>query len=199
MILRLRRAGISDTNVLRAMELLPRAAFIAQEHSDFAYDERAVPIACGQTLAAPLTIAAMTQALALTGGEKVLEIGTGSGYHAAVLSALCTRVYSVERYKTLADSAKATLRGQGCANVVTRHSDGRYGWRGQAPFDAIIITAGLRVRPVTLLGQLKNGGRLVCVMDDMLTVLTKSFADIEEKTVFKTPLAPLEPGKSKIL
>lgn len=199
MVLRLRQAGISDNNVLRAMELLHRAAFMDASHRHMAYEERKIPIACGQTLPAPLTVAAMAQGLDLKGEEKLLEIGTGSGYQAAVLSHLCRRVYSVERYHALSESAKDALSAQDCRNVVTKHGDGRYGWRGQAPFDAIAVTAGLRVKPVSLLSQLKNGGRLVCVMNGVLTVITKTFGDIETRTLFDVDILPIEPGKSHVM
>ena len=199
MILRLRQSGISDNNVLRAMEVLPRAAFCPPQHRGFAYDERDVPIACGQSLPAPLTVAAMAQGLQLTGDEKVLEIGTGSGYQAAIFSHLSRRVYTVERYHQLLGQAQEALKLHSCINVVSKHGDGRYGWRGQAPFDAIAVTARLRVKPVSLLSQLKTGGRLVCVMNETLRVYTKTFGDVDVRDMFSVKLQSLEPGKSQAL
>jgi len=196
MILRLRQSGISDAAVLRAMETIARAGFVGGQYSGMAYEERDLPIACGQSLPAPLTVAVMAQALELKGSGKVLEIGSGSGYQSAVLSALCTRVYSVERYVTLSAAAKANAAAQGRDNIVFRHGDGRYGWRGQAPFDAILVTAGLKVKPVSLLSQLSPAGRLVCVMDGMLTAYGPGDTVRE---YFKVKLAPLEAGKSKVL
>lgn len=196
MILRLRQSGISDINVLRAMETIARTGFAPAHYSDMAYEERNLPIDCGQSLPAPLTVAVMAQALELKGAGKVLEIGSGSGYQAAVLSALCTRVYSVERYASLSAQAKTNAGAQGRDNIVFRHGDGRYGWRGQAPFDAILVTAGLKVKPVSLMSQLAPGGRLVCVMNGMLTAYGQG-GDVRE--YFKVTLAPIEAGKSKVM
>lgn len=196
MILRLRQSGISDNGVLRAMEIIARAGFVDSQYSGMAYEERALPIACGQSLPAPLTVAVMAQALQLTGTGKVLEIGSGSGYQAAVLSALCTRVYSVERYAALSEQAKANCAAQDCGNIVFRHGDGRYGWRGQAPYDAILVTAALKVKPVSLMAQLAPDGTMVCVMDGMLTAYGKG-GSVRE--YFPAILAPIEPGKSKAL
>lgn len=196
MILRLRQSGISDNSVLRAMETIARAGFVDGKHAAMAYDDRDVPIECGQILPAPLTVAAMTQALGLTGDGKVLEIGSGSGYQAAVLSALCTRVYSVERYRALSEAAKRNASAQGHENIVFRHGDGRYGWRGQAPFDAILVTAGLKIKPAALLSQLAPDGVLVCVIGGMLTALQ---SDGTAREYFAVTLPPIEAGKSKVL
>ena len=196
MVLRLRQAGISDNNVLRAMETIPRAAFIDRQYSGIAYDERVIPIECGQSLPEPLTVAVMAQALGLNGQGKVLEIGSGSGYQAAVLSHLCTRVYSVERYRALSGIAKANCADHSAGNVVFRHGDGRFGWRGQAPFDAILVTAGLKVKPLALMGQLAPGGVLVCVLDGMLTALSTAKPP---RDYFPVKIAPIEAGKSKAL
>lgn len=196
MTLRLRTAGISDNNVLRAMETLPRSAFVDSRYSQHVYSNRSIPIACGQTLPDPLTTAVMCQAARLTGEGKVLEIGTGSGYGAAILSTLCTRVYSVERYQRLLEGAQTLLTAQGIKNVVMRHGDGRFGWRGQAPFDVIVVTAGLGVRPVSLIQQLKPNGTMVCVLGGVITVISPRGPD---KTLIAANLPLIEAGKSKAL
>lgn len=196
MILRLRQAGISDNNVLRAMETVARAGFVSGEFAGSAYEERVIPIDCGQSLPAPLTVAVMAQALDLKGGGKVLEVGSGSGYQAAILSKLCTRVYSVERYRALSRQAQENCRAQGAENIVFSHGDGRYGRRGQAPFDGIVITAGIKIRPVSLMAQLAPGAKLVCVLDGMLTALSE---DGSVRKYFPVKIAPIEAGKSKAL
>lgn len=199
MILSLRSRGISDGTVLGAMESVLREHFVDARYAGDAYADRALPIACGQTLSSPLTTAILTQAANVQMLDKVLEIGTGSGYHAAVLSKMCRRVYSVERYCALMEGAQARLRALGIPNVVMRHSDGRIGWKGQAPFDRIIITAGVAVVPDELLAQLAPGGALVAVVDGMLTVHSKAKVRVTEEALFALPLPPLEPGKAKAL
>ena len=198
MIMRLRGRGISDTNVLRAMELVPRSAFVSLAHYGEAYDEKDLPIACGQTLPAPLKVGILCQTLDVKADHKLLEIGTGSGYTAAILSQLCTRVYSVERYQTLVQTAETALNKH-APNVVPKFGDGRYGWRGQSPFDRILITASVRKLPKALIDQLKTGGRLVAVVDDMLTVVDKMESDIKETRILPMEISPLETGKAKAL
>ena len=130
MIMRIRGRGISDNAVLRAMELVARKHFVAKKHWDVAYEEQSLPTSCGQSLSPPLTIALMTQMLELSPEHKLLEIGTGSGYHTAILSKIVKRVYSVERYKQLIREAEARFQSLGISNHVIRHGDGRYGWGG---------------------------------------------------------------------
>jgi len=198
MIMRLRGRGISDTNILRAMELVPRSAFVLQSHYSEAYDEKELPIACGQSLPAPLTIGILCQTLDVKPDHKVLQIGTGSGYTAAILSHLCTRVYSIERYQTLVQTAETALT-QHAPNVVPKFGDGRYGWKGQAPFDRILITASVQKFPKSLLDQLKPGGRMVGVVKNTLTFTCKDEDKFTESTVLPMQLPPIEAGKAQAL
>ena len=199
MIMRLRGRGVSDNDVLRAFELTPRKHFVDHKLYEQAYDEKPLPIDCGQTLSEPITIARMTQAIDIRPEHKLLEIGTGSGYHAALLSKLCKRVYSVERYKTLVALSEARFKKLDIHNVVVRYGDGRYGWPGQAPFDRIIITAGLRAVPDSLLDQLAPGGRLVAVVDNELITFDKARTKITETVIVPMTLPMMEAGKSKAL
>ncbi|PHR91105.1 MAG: protein-L-isoaspartate(D-aspartate) O-methyltransferase [Robiginitomaculum sp.] len=198
MIMRLRSRGISDTSVLRAMEAIPRTVFVPNALKMQSYDECEIPIACGQSLLAPLTVAILCQTLQIAPNHKVLHIGTGSGYSVAVLSKLCTRVYSVERYKTLRDEAEERLRNL-CRNTVLRHGDGRFGWRGQAPFDRIMVCGSVRVMPTALLEQLPPRGRMVAVVDGKLCVAERTGGRIKETTVMDMQLPALVPGKSLAL
>ena len=198
MIMRLRGRGISDTNVLRAMERIPRSAFVLQSHFSEAYNEKDLPIACGQSLPAPLKVAILCQTLDAGPEHKVLQIGTGSGYTAAILAQMCKRVYSVERYQTLVETAEHGLN-QHAPNVVPKYGDGRYGWRGQAPFDRILITASVRTLPNALLDQLKPGGRMVAVVEDMVTIAEKLGKKVKESTLLPMQLSPIEPGKAHAL
>lgn len=200
MIMQLRSKGISDTGVLRAIETVDRASFVQVQHAhSHAYELRSLPIACGQSLPDPWLIAAMTQAAEIKADHKVLEIGTGSGYHTAILAQLCRRVYSVERYNELSVAAQARLDHCQINNAVLRHGDGRYGWRGQAPFDRIVVTAGLSSPPGTLCGQLVNGGVLVAVVEGQLAVYTKTADETRSRILLPANLPMLEAGKSKAL
>ena len=198
MIMRLRGRGISDTNILRAMEMVPRSAFVLQNHFSEAYDEKDLPIACGQSIPAPLTIGMLCQTLDVKADHKVLQVGTGSGYTAAILSHLCTRVYSIERYQTLVQSAEAALNKH-APNVVPKFGDGRYGWKGQAPFDRILITASVQKIPKSLLDQLKPDGRMVAVIKDTLTAVHKDGDNAVETAILPLQLPPMEPGKAQAL
>jgi protein-L-isoaspartate(D-aspartate) O-methyltransferase len=157
----LRRRGIHDPRVLAAMAKLPREQFIRPELRDEAYADCALGIDCGQTISQPYMVALMTQALELSGGEKVLEIGTGSGYQAAILAELVGEVVSVERHPELSDRAAAILRQLGYGNVTLAVGDGTLGWPPAAPYDRIIVTAAASHLPPPLLEQLKDGGLLV--------------------------------------
>ena len=161
LIMQLRRSGISDTGVLAAIERIPREAFVPKPFQDQAYENRTLPIGHGQTLSQPRVVALMTQALGLTRRHKLLEIGTGSGYQAAVLSRLVRRVYTVERHKALLREAERRFAELRLHNVVTRLGDGSRGWKEQAPFDRIIVTAAAAEVPRTLLDQLCVDGVLV--------------------------------------
>ena len=153
--------GIQSERVLSAMRSVPREAFLPEELREFAYEDSPLPIAAGQTISQPYIVAMMTDALELEGGEKVLEIGTGSGYAAAVLSRIAKDVYTVERIGQLAEKAAATLSALGYHNVHVLHADGTLGWPDHAPYDAIVVAAGGPEVPESLKAQLKVGGRLV--------------------------------------
>jgi len=199
MIMRVRGRGISDNAVLRAMELVTRKHFVDQKYWDVAYEEQALPTSCGQALSPPLTIALMTQMLELSPEHKLLEIGTGSGYHTAILSKIVKRVYSVERYKQLIREAEARFKALAITNHVIRHGDGRYGWGGQAPFDRIILTCALRAEPAMLIDQLAPNGKLVAVVDDQLTRYSKARKKVTVETLFPLQISMIEAGKSKAL
>ncbi len=155
----LKRRGIKDPMILQAMRTVPRHQFVPDGHIGRAYDDGPLPIGFGQTISQPYMVAVMTEALKLGGGEKVLEIGTGSGYQAAVLSEIAWEVYSIERHAELADSAHKLLIGYG--NVYISVGDGTLGLPDKAPFDGIIVTAGAPYVPASLKNQLAEGGRLV--------------------------------------
>ena len=162
MVGRLARAGLRDRRVLRALASVPRDQLVPEALVGRSYrEDEALPIGEGQTISAPRTVAAMTAALGLQGHETVLEVGTGSGYQAAVLSRLCARVISVERVSALARRARESLARLGASNVVVHEGDGSCGRPADAPFDAIVVTAGGPRLPVALLEQLAYGGRLV--------------------------------------
>ena len=153
--------GVRSEMVLRAMLKVPRERFLPQGRAASAYDDGPLPIGDGQTISQPFIVAYMTEALALEGGEKVLEIGTGSGYAAAVLAEIAADVYTIERIEGLAVMASAVLDDLGYDNVHVRQGDGTLGWPEHAPFDGIVVTAGGPDVPDTLKHQLKVGGRLV--------------------------------------
>lgn len=160
-LFRLRSRGVTNMAVLGAMEAIPREAFINGLFQDRAYEDMALPIPSGQTISAPSVVALMTQALDVTSRCKVLEIGTGSGYQAAILSRLARRVYTVERHKPLAVEASRKLDALGVTNTVVLHRDGTHGLPEQAPFDRIMVTAAAEDVPAPLLTQLRDGGSLV--------------------------------------
>lgn len=161
LIMELRRGGIADTDVLSAIERIPREAFAPESFRHQAYENLAIPIGQGQTLSQPQVVAQMTQALQASRRTKVLEIGTGSGYQAAVLSRLCRRVYTVERFKELRASAEERFAALRLHNITTRHGDGWKGWPEQAPFDRIMVTAAATDVPSVLVDQLAEGGQMV--------------------------------------
>jgi protein-L-isoaspartate(D-aspartate) O-methyltransferase len=161
LVMELRASGVSDTAVLAAIERVPRELFVPAAFRDRAYENAALPIGHGQTLSQPSVVGLMTQALELGARMKVLEIGTGSGYQAAVLARLCRRVYTIERHKELLIEAEQRFRALKLHNVTTRVGDGWLGWPEQAPFDRIIVTAAPPELPRELLDQLRDGGFLV--------------------------------------
>jgi protein-L-isoaspartate(D-aspartate) O-methyltransferase len=161
LIMDLRRSGIGDTRVLSAIERVPREAFVPPPFLDQAYENTALPIGLGQTVSQPLVVALMTQALEVGDRMKVLEIGTGSGYQAAVLAKLCRRVYTIERHKVLLTEAEQRFRALGIHNITAKAGDGTKGWPEQAPFDRILVTAAAKDMPLALLAQLAEGGAMV--------------------------------------
>ena len=199
MVMRLRSRGISDAATLRAMELVPRKRFIAADLSERAYEDIALPIACGQQVSAPLTTALLVQMLALTDRSKVLEIGSGSGWMSGVMAQRARRIYAVERYVGLVEGTERTLRDFGIHNVEVRHGDGRYGWAGQAPFDRIVLGCAVRAVPQKVLEQLGPNGRLVGVVDGTLTLIERARKHITETEYMPLDLPMIESGKSKTL
>jgi len=173
MVEELVRAGIEDRRVLDAMRRVPRHEFVPQHLQPHAYEDRALPIDEGQSISQPLIVAMMTQALSLSPQDRVREIGTGSGYAAAVLGELVQEVFSVERLSHLADAATRCLKAIGCDNVHVSCADGTLGWPDHAPYDAIVVTAGAPSIPNSLREQLALGGRLVIPVasDSMLQTL----------------------------
>ncbi len=161
LVRRLREQGIRDARVLEAIATVPRHALVDEALAHRAYEDVALPIGHGQTISAPGTVAVMTAALELEGRERVLEVGTGSGYQAAVLAQLSASVVSIERVPVLADRARSALDRMGVTRVVVQLGDGTRGWPAAAPFDAVIVTAGGPQVPTPLLAQLAPGGRLV--------------------------------------
>jgi protein-L-isoaspartate(D-aspartate) O-methyltransferase len=158
--------GIDEPRVLAAMRKLPRHRFVEEALRDRAYGDHPLPIGESQTISQPYIVAAMTQLLRLSGSEKVLEIGTGSGYQTAVLADLARRVCSIERLPGLAMRARRLLEELGYTNAVVRIADGTYGWTDEAPFDRILVTAGAPAVPAPLFQQLSEGGRLLVPVGD---------------------------------
>lgn len=157
----LKARGISDPTVLEVMERVPRHLFVKPSDQGQAYADHPLPIEEGQTISQPYVVALMTESLNLTGSERVLEIGTGSGYQAAVLAEICEEVYTIEIREGLANSAEERLKSLRYGNVYVRWADGYFGWEEYAPFDAIIITCAVNHIPPHLLNQLEDGGRLI--------------------------------------
>ncbi len=165
----LRARGIRDERVLKAMETVPRHLFVEEVLAEQAYQDNPLPIEAQQTISQPYIVALMTEALELTGREKVLEIGTGSGYQTAILSLLADQVFSIERFASLASRARKVLEALHYYHVAIRVGDGTYGWREESPFDAVIVTAGAPSIPKAYIDQLAVGGRLVIPVGDRYT------------------------------
>ena len=161
--------GIHDVRVLEAMRKVPRHLFVDEALQDQSYSDHPLPIGEKQTISQPYIVALMTESLGLQGREKVLEIGTGSGYQAAILAELADRVFSIERYPNLAYRSNQVLQKLGYKNVIVRVSDGTLGWPDEAPFDGIVVTAGTPKVPQPLVDQLSMGGRMVIPVGDRLS------------------------------
>jgi protein-L-isoaspartate(D-aspartate) O-methyltransferase len=203
-MLGLRRRGIIDQRVLRAMDEVPREHFVGSELTEAAYADQALPIACGQTISQPYVVAYMTEKLDVHPEHRVLEIGTGSGYQAAVLSRLAREVVTVERYRTLADTARMRLKTLGYDNVDVVLGDGLSGAPERAPFDRIIITAAAETVPDALVEQLADGGIMVLplgshVASQVLVKLTKNKNRIAREELIAVRFVPLLPGKAREL
>jgi len=177
--------GVHDERVLEAMRKVPRHLFLDEALRDQAYSDHPLPIAEKQTISQPYIVALMTESLELNGEEKVLEIGTGSGYQTAILAELADRVFSIERYPDLAYRANSILQKLGYGNIIVRVGDGSLGWPDDAPFDGIIVTAGTPKIPQPLVDQLKMGGRLVVPVGDRFgqdLILVRRVAEGIKKT-----------------
>jgi protein-L-isoaspartate(D-aspartate) O-methyltransferase len=161
LIAQLVHSGIKDARVLQALTAVPREVFVADDHRSMAYANQALPLVLGQTISQPFIVAVMTQALQLAGSQRVLEIGTGSGYQTAILAQLASHIYSIERHASLSSQAAIRLEQLGYKNVSLQVGDGSLGWPAHAPYDCILVTAAAPYIPIQLLSQLVMGGVLV--------------------------------------
>ena len=203
-LLTLRRRGIADQAVLRAMDEVPRGQFVEAGFADSAYADQALPIACGQTISQPYVVAYMTEQLALRPHHRVLEVGTGSGYQAAVLSRLAREVVSIERYRTLADTARKRLAALGYDNVEVIAGDGFAGVPARAPFDRIVVTAAADKIPQALVDQLAVGGIMLLPLGphdgtQHLVKLTKTETGVAREDLIAVRFVPLLPGQAQEL
>jgi protein-L-isoaspartate(D-aspartate) O-methyltransferase len=202
--LALRRRGISDQAVLRAMDEVPREHFVLPEFIDNAYADQALPIACGQTISQPYVVAYMTEQLQVESRHRVLEIGTGSGYQAAILSRLAREVVSIERYRTLADTARERLKTLGYSNVTILAGDGFSGAPERAPFDRIMVTAAAEEIPDALTGQLGEGGKMLLPLGPRtgtqhIVKLTKMAGALTRENLIAVRFVPLLRGQAREL
>jgi protein-L-isoaspartate(D-aspartate) O-methyltransferase len=188
--------GIADPKVLAAMRSVPRHCFVPKRLASKAYADTALPIGASQTISQPYVVALMTESLNLSGNHRVLEIGTGSGYQAAVLAKIVREVYSIEIKEKLHRESSLLLKDMGFSNVKTRHGDGYFGWQEAAPFDAIMITAAINHIPPPLLKQLTEGGRLILPLGNPfsyqnLTLVTKTGGNYVTKQITGVLFVPM--------
>jgi protein-L-isoaspartate(D-aspartate) O-methyltransferase len=188
--------NISDKTVLEAFRKVPRHEFVPEDMRQYAYNDYPLPIGENQTISQPYMVALMTECLKLKGGEKVLEVGTGSGYQAAILGEMAGEVYSVERFKELADKASKVLGSLGYKNIHIKVGDGTIGWSEFAPYDGIVVTAGAPDIPESLVKQLKDGGRLIIPVDrggfgQTLTLVEKTGRTVKTSDVCACTFVPL--------
>jgi protein-L-isoaspartate(D-aspartate) O-methyltransferase len=188
--------GIRDSATIRAMMTVPRHEFVPSGLQAYAYDDTPLPIGSEQTISQPYIVALMTELIKPRKGQKVLEVGTGSGYQAAVLAEIVDNVYTVEIIPDLAESAEELLKRLGYRNVIVRCADGYAGWKEAAPFDAIVVTAAAEEIPQLLIEQLKDGGVMVIPVGpttsvQSLTIVKKKGKDVEKKTVLPVRFVPL--------
>jgi protein-L-isoaspartate(D-aspartate) O-methyltransferase len=200
-LLALRRRGVSDQGVLRAMEEVPRDQFVPAEFAEEAYADHALPIACGQTISQPFVVAYMTEQLALRPHHRVLEIGTGSGYQAAVLSRLVRQVVTIERYRTLSDTARGRFAELGYTNIEAVLGDGLEGVPARAPYDRILVTAAAEDVPPALIEQLAVDGLLLAPLGpekgpQHVTKVTKSETGTRRDQLLAVRFVPLLAGKA---
>jgi len=205
LLLTLRRRGIGDQAVLRAMDEVPRGRFVEPHFAGSAYADQALPIICGQTISQPYVVAYMTERLAVKPEHRVLEVGTGSGYQAAVLSRLAREVVTVERYRTLAEQARARFAALGYDNIEVVVGDGLVGVLSRAPFDRILVSAAAATVPQTLLDQLDDGGVMVLPIgppDDtqhIVKLTKKTDSDVAREDLIAVRFVPLLPGQAQEL
>ncbi len=191
----LRGRGISDQRVLEAFESIPRHLFVPEEYRHLAYEDGPLPIGFNQTISQPFIVAYMTQLLDLTGDERVLEVGTGSGYQAAILSALTAEVHTIELIPALAERARKTLKQLGVTNVSIHIGDGSLGWEQAAPYDAILVTAAGPHVPKPLLDQLAEGGRMALPVGErgaqVLELWRREGENFSHETLLPVAFVPL--------
>ena len=204
LLLSLRQRGLRDRNVMRAMEQVPRDQFIAPAFRHLAWSDQALPIECGQTISQPSLVARMTEALEPAPQHRILEVGTGSGYQAAVLSHLAGRVITLERFHSLARDARARLAALGLGNIDVVVADGHHGYLAASPYDRILVTAAVREVPPALLAQLNNGGILIAPIGepDETQVLLRIVAGpngLERRELGSVRFVPMLPGVAEIL
>jgi len=203
LILDLQGAGVSDRRVLNVIERTPRELFLADPFKERSYENVALPIGHHQTVSQPMVVALMTQALDLSDRMKVLEVGTGSGYQAAVLAPLCRRVYTIERHPALLHEAENRFRELGLTNITAMTGDGSAGWPEQAPFERILVTAAAEDVPPVLLGQLAVGGVMVIPIgldenDQRLTRVVRTEDGAETEDLGATRFVPLIAGTATL-
>jgi len=202
LIFSLRKNGVTNTRILNAIEHTPRALFVEKLFLESAMEDTALPISCGQTISQPTVVGLMTQALNPQPRHRVLEIGTGSGYQAAILALLCRRVYTIERHEPLAKLAKQRFEQLGLHNITTRFGDGALGWPEQAPFDRIMITAAAEDPPAKLIQQLAPGGIMVAPLGHAgdlqhLVKITKTDQGLEYEELTPVRFVPLLGGVAR--
>jgi len=190
----IRARGVNDEKVLAAMRQVPRHLFVPEELRSFAYGDEPLPIGEGQTISQPYIVAYMTQSLRLSGGEKVLEVGTGSGYQTAVLAEVVRQVFTIELLGVLSEKARALLQALGYANIRTKAGDGTLGWEENAPFDAIMVTAAAPAVPKRLQEQLGPEGRMIIPVGagfQELFLITRERKDFRKKKLLPVRFVPL--------
>ena len=191
----IRWRGVKDSLVLKAMRKVPRHQFVPENLKDMAYTDRPLPIGKDQTISQPYIVALMTEYLGLKGGEKILEIGTGSGYQAAILAEIAAEVYTIEIIQSLGDNAQKKLKSLGYKNIHVKIGDGYQGWQEHAPFDGVIVTAAPVHIPQPLIDQLKTGGRMIIPVGDyyqeLILITKQKDGSIKKKSVLPVIFVPM--------